>query len=110
MAAQPPHDDEEDEGPDEVGANQPESSHKRRQAETGPVESNAVMETLNGVRTQIQEMGATMQAGFACMDRRIEMMAERHECLAHDMFRKNEFIREQFQALNMRFPPQPPEN
>jgi len=67
------------------------------------------MESLTGVCTQIQEMGTTMQVGFARMDRRMEMISERHERLANDMRRQNEFIREQFRALNMGFPP-PPEN
>jgi len=106
----PPQEDDEEEGPPEVGADQLGTSRRRRRTEIGPVESNAVLETLNGVRSQIQKMGNSMQAGFASMERRMDMMAERHKHLANEMRQQHAFIRDQFQALNMRFPPPPPED
>ena len=63
---------------------------------------------MNDMRAQLQQMGTTMQAGFARLDRRIDMMHERNGRVANDLFQQNAFIRAQFEELNMRFPPPPP--
>ena len=80
--------------------------------ETGPVnvESNAMMESLNGICTQIQEMGVLMQSEFAGMRERMETMAETQERLEQELRAQHEYMCYQFQAFHMCFPPPPPDN
>ena len=87
-AAQPQQQEHyDDEGPEEVGVDQPETSMRRRRMETGPdnVESNAMIESLNGIHAQVEDISVLIHAGFTGMKERMENMAERQEHLEQEM-------------------------
>ena len=55
--------------------------------------------------TQLQDISGFMQGGFTSLNERVETVSQHQEQLELEMKAQQEFIREQFQAFNMRFPP-----
>ena len=56
----------------------------------------------------MEEISIFMHAGFTGMKERMKTMDERQKRLEQEMRAQHEFMRDQFQAFNMHFPPPPP--